>query len=93
MLQINEDWRLRPTEMCWILEKRTVNQETFEESWQNKAYYTLLEDALYGVCNQLLKPSRDIEELKVKLMELKKLMVVLCAKPQEEENQDLDFLE
>lgn len=92
MIQLDENWRLRPDSICWVLEKRIVNQESFEAIWQNKGYYPLLEDALRGACNHMMKSSKNIADLMTRIDGLHKVIHAACAdvKPKPEE---IDFLD
>lgn len=92
MLQIDENWRIRSSDMCWVLETRLVNQETFEEYWQNRGYYVMLEDALRGFCNRVVRPSKSVFELLDALEKLNTTIREVCAKAGKEDKEELDFL-
>lgn len=79
MLQLNGDWRLRADNMSWMLEYRYVSAESGAETWKIKGYYPLLEDALRGACNHLMKPSKDITDLLRRIDDLHKMIRAATA--------------
>lgn len=96
MLQLDDNWRLRPDSMCWVLEKRLVNKESHEASWHNKGYYPLLEDALRGACNHMMKSTRDIANLMTEIDRLHKMIHEVCvnnASAKTDSQDDIDFLD
>lgn len=89
MLQINEDWRIRPEALCWILEERKISEDE-KIYWQNRGYYVLLEDALKGSCNHIMKESDSISALLKAIESLKEIIVDVCKNY---EKDDLSFLD
>lgn len=96
MLQLDRDWRLRADSTCWMLEQKFVSAETGNVTWKIKGYYPLLEDALRGACNQMMKPTKDMADLFRKIDELHKMIHTVTAGinvPIPETNDDTDFLD
>lgn len=96
MLQLDKDWRLRVDSVCWMLEQRLVGAETGKVTWEIKGYYPLLEDALRGACNQMMKPTKDIPDLLRRIDELHRMIRMVTEginAPIPETTDDTDFLD
>lgn len=96
MLQIDKDWRLRADSSCWMLEQKSVSSETGNTTWKTKGYYPLLEDALRGACNHMMKPTKDVSDLICKINELHKMIHTVAMgfnTPAAEPDDTIDFLD
>ena len=73
MIQLDNEWRIRPDSRQWTLEKFSGRKDTDgEEVWIPKGYYGILSYALQAYVDKSLKGCRTVDGLLKKLNALDK---------------------
>lgn len=73
MIQLDNEWRIRPDSRQWTLEKFSGRKDTEgEEVWIPKGYYVILSQALQSYVDKSLKGCRTVDGLLKKLNALEK---------------------
>lgn len=93
VIKLDDNYRVRSDKYQWILEKRIVNEETFEESWRTDGFYPTLESVIRNGCNQALKSSKNIELLLKKIDELQETIKSQYLASDNDCEDDIDFLD
>lgn len=80
ILKIDEDYRIVSDPMCWVLQKKSIVQNTDivenigKEAWGNEGYYTDLSNAYKGFVDKKIKSAHSLNGVMKKLDELHKLI-------------------